>query len=401
MKIINRKVENPDIENSEIENPDIENSDIENPDIENSDIENPEIENSDIENPDIENPDIEKPSTDKKSTMKNSMLRLMFSIPMICIFILIMRSTVKLTILVTIIKYFSCYEITKPQRYGNRVKMIMNFLGWYFIVVSDIYLSQFTLMKFNSDHLPEFVLQKTSFACFLLYLIGTIIFIMSLKKKTLKNQFAHLAVIHLAILVGVIPSHLAINIIFKNRMWFFICTSLVIVNDIAAYLVGKSIGKTQLIKLSPKKTVEGFIGASIATFIWGYLIIYFEYFMLPELREKFGYFKIFSFFIPKLYFHILPFIFFAGFVAPFGGFFASAYKRTFKLKDFSGVIPGHGGVTDRVDCQVLMIFFTYTYLMTFLRPKKTVEEIVHEIIRRYSSDDILKISKMLRDFVVQ
>jgi CDP-diglyceride synthetase len=35
-----------------------------------------------------------------------------------------------------------------------------------------------------------------------------------------------------------------------------------------------------------------------------------------------------------------------------GGFFASGFKRAFKIKDFGDTIPGHGGFTDRMDCQV-------------------------------------------------
>ena len=35
-----------------------------------------------------------------------------------------------------------------------------------------------------------------------------------------------------------------------------------------------------------------------------------------------------------------------------GGFFASGFKRAFELKDFGDTIPGHGGITDRFDCQV-------------------------------------------------
>jgi len=41
---------------------------------------------------------------------------------------------------------------------------------------------------------------------------------------------------------------------------------------------------------------------------------------------------------------------FAAFIAPFGGFFASGVKRAFKIKDFGDSIPGHGGLTDRMDC---------------------------------------------------
>lgn len=46
---------------------------------------------------------------------------------------------------------------------------------------------------------------------------------------------------------------------------------------------------------------------------------------------------------------------FASLLAPFGGFFASGFKRGFKIKDFGDSIPGHGGVTDRFDCQVRQV----------------------------------------------
>lgn len=53
---------------------------------------------------------------------------------------------------------------------------------------------------------------------------------------------------------------------------------------------------------------------------------------------------------------------FACTLAPFGGFFASGFKRAFKIKDFGNSIPGHGGITDRFDCQIMMAMFTYVYL---------------------------------------
>jgi phosphatidate cytidylyltransferase len=64
--------------------------------------------------------------------------------------------------------------------------------------------------------------------------------------------------------------------------------------------------------------------------------------------------------------HILVFASFASLIAPFGGFFASGLKRTFKIKDFGDSIPGHGGITDRMDCQFIMGFFAYMYYHSFI-----------------------------------
>lgn len=52
---------------------------------------------------------------------------------------------------------------------------------------------------------------------------------------------------------------------------------------------------------------------------------------------------------------------FASLVAPFGGFFASGFKRAFNIKDFGQSIPGHGGMTDRMDCQ-------YVWYLTLRTP---------------------------------
>lgn len=59
--------------------------------------------------------------------------------------------------------------------------------------------------------------------------------------------------------------------------------------------------------------------------------------------------------------------FFASVVAPFGGFLASAIKRAYGIKDFDSVIPGHGGVTDRLDCQFLMALCTWVHYNTFVK----------------------------------
>jgi phosphatidate cytidylyltransferase len=56
--------------------------------------------------------------------------------------------------------------------------------------------------------------------------------------------------------------------------------------------------------------------------------------------------------IMPIQWHALALGLFASIIAPFGGFFASGFKRAFKFKDFGDSIPGHGGFTDRMDCQV-------------------------------------------------
>ncbi|XP_034054390.1 phosphatidate cytidylyltransferase 2-like isoform X3 [Gymnodraco acuticeps] len=61
---------------------------------------------------------------------------------------------------------------------------------------------------------------------------------------------------------------------------------------------------------------------------------------------------------------------FASIMGPFGGFFASGFKRAFKIKDFANTIPGHGGIMDRFDCQYLMATFVNVYISSFIRGRR-------------------------------
>lgn len=65
-----------------------------------------------------------------------------------------------------------------------------------------------------------------------------------------------------------------------------------------------------------------------------------------------------------------------------GGFFASGFKRAFKIKDFGDSIPGHGGLTDRMDCQVVMAVFANIYYNTFVKlPVATVASLLQTVRR--------------------
>ena len=80
-------------------------------------------------------------------------------------------------------------------------------------------------------------------------------------------------------------SHFIVNNILEGLIWFWVPASLVICNDCFAYIWGKLFGRTPLIALSPKKTVEGFVGAFWSTLIfgviWGTLFMRWDYMICP------------------------------------------------------------------------------------------------------------------------
>ncbi|MED6153029.1 phosphatidate cytidylyltransferase [Stylosanthes scabra] len=100
--------------------------------------------------------------------------------------------------------------------------------------------------------------------------------------------------------------------------------------------------------------------------------------------------------------HALCLGLFASIIAPFGGFFASGFKRAFKIKDFGDSIPGHGGITDRMDCQMVMAVFAYIYHQSFVVPQSlSVEMILDQILMNLSFNEQQALYKRLGEILQQ
>lgn len=120
--------------------------------------------------------------------------------------------------------------------------------------------------------------------------------------------------------------------------------------DTTAYYVGRYLGKNKLCpKVSPKKTIEGSIGgllgSALACGIFGFII------------------KTFGVNIPLIHFFIIGLI--CGVFCQFGDLAASSIKRYVNVKDYSNLIPGHGGILDRFD-SILFASVVVYYYITFV-----------------------------------
>ena len=92
---------------------------------------------------------------------------------------------------------------------------------------------------------------------------------------------------------------------------------------------------------------------------------------------------------------------FASLIAPFGGFFASGLKRTFKVKDFGESIPGHGGITDRMDCQFIMGMFTFMYYQSFIAVyKASVGGVIEMAVQGLDEEGVVEVVRGLGKFLV-
>lgn len=274
-------------------------------------------------------------------------------------------------------------------------------LNWYFLFATIYYLDSESFFNFFQESIYDNKILSLlaihhKIISYTSYIAGFIFFVATLQKGYYKFQFAQLCMTHTTLILVVFQSHLIIDNILNGLIWFFLPVGLVIVNDIFAYLCGITFGRTQLIAISPKKTVEGFVGAWVCTGLFALLFAFFlsksSYLICPATNlttNIFNYprcdpnpvfisqiyqlpanlveiFHLETISLKPIYIHALNFATFASLIAPFGGFFASGLKRAFGIKDFGDTIPGHGGITDRLDCQFFMGSFSYLYIQTFV-----------------------------------
>ncbi|KAL3508441.1 hypothetical protein ACH5RR_027842 [Cinchona calisaya] len=327
---------------------------------------------------------------------------------------------------VIVIQIFMTAELFSLRRRVNEERHLPGFrlLNWHFFFTAMLYvygriLSQHLVKTVTSEKvfykLVNGLIKYHMVICYFLYIAGVICFILTLKKKMYKYQFGQYAWTHMILIVVFMQSSFTVANIFEGIFWFLLPASLIAINDVAAYLFGFFFGRTPLIKLSPKKTWEGFIGASAAAMTSAFLLANilgrFQWLTCPRKDLSTGwldcdsgplfkpdYYSL-SGWLPKWFpwkeisvlpvqWHALCLGLFASIIAPFGGFFASGFKRAFKIKDFGASIPGHGGFTDRMDCQMVMAIFSYIYYQSFIASQDNpVEMILDQIVRHLSFEE--------------
>ena len=127
----------------------------------------------------------------------------------------------------------------------------------------------------------------------------------------------------------------------KFRQLFFIGIMISVLTDAGAYYVGKTIGNIKIFPTtSPNKTLEGIIGGSL--------------FCVVFLSMLFWYFP--SFFTLNTNLTVFVFLIVISSLASiFGDYLQSRFKRTQGVKDSGNILPGHGGLSDRLDSHLVTL----------------------------------------------
>ena len=193
-----------------------------------------------------------------------------------------------------------------------------------------------------SERIADVIVTAVSFICTIDYsLFGFVLLILSLyipvrmiiavnvhhENAVRSFLYSLLAIVYVAVPLIIISC----AAIFSYE---FVLVTFVIIwlNDTGAYLTGRAFGRTKLCeRLSPKKTWEGFFGGLILSMIAGYFTP-----SLLNLGDNSG-------ILMAAYAALVSIL------GTFGDLFESMIKRTLGVKDSGNIIPGHGGILDRID----------------------------------------------------
>ena len=130
------------------------------------------------------------------------------------------------------------------------------------------------------------------------------------------------------------------NIFIIDKYFFLAILMICIFSDVGGYAFGKTFGGKKLTKISPNKTISGSIGSFILSYL-GFFVIYFYFHDLLSVKINFEA----LFFIPFL----------ISTICQIGDLFISFYKRKAKIKNTGNLIPGHGGLLDRIDGSIFAL----------------------------------------------
>jgi phosphatidate cytidylyltransferase len=183
----------------------------------------------------------------------------------------------------------------------------------------------------------------------LLVSVKCLLFLFNEKQKTLTSYSKYVYLIGYIILPFLLITKIPFGKVGYNPKIIISIFILIWTNDTFAYIVGKSIGKRKLFeKVSPKKTIEGFVGGVVFAVLASYIIS--KYYI--EIVESNTFIWIITALIVSIF-------------GTIGDLIESKFKRIAGVKDSGRIMPGHGGILDRLDSVIFatpIIFLFYQIL---------------------------------------
>lgn len=327
----------------------------------------------------------------KKSKFSDLLIRLGSAAALISFEIFVIcAGPIAIGLEIFLIQFIAVYEFVRISVKPDKESLLSFFikcLPYLLAFLTSYYVS--APLFFNElvpkCQIKDILLDYHNFICFASLALLLVLFVINLTPENDSYAFTRLAWSILACVCLVAPANLYIYVANISLFWFITGVSLIAWNDTFAYFCGRLFGRHKLIALSPNKTVEGFVGALICTLVIGWFtpcaFAKIPYSYCPHVRpfnfntecltppEFDAFYTQVSgqpYLVYPAQFHSLVIALFASLICPFGGFLGSGLKRAHGIKDFGNLIPGHGGIVDRCDCQFVMAAFLYFYLNAFV-----------------------------------
>lgn len=204
------------------------------------------------------------------------------------------------------------------------------------VLLATFLYSLFYVIDFNRNY-DLLLLAATLFVS-----IQLILFLFSKKNNFIDLTSKYIYLLGYIIFPFIIITKLPFGIQGYNSKIIISIFLLIWTNDTFAYIVGKSIGRNKLLeRVSPKKTIEGFLGGIVFTILASLLIS--EYYIGGAKGIWIG----------------IAFI--IGLFGTIGDLIESKFKRIAGVKDSGKIMPGHGGVLDRLDSVIFVAPFIYLF----------------------------------------
>jgi len=241
--------------------------------------------------------------------------------------------------LATIILFFILGTITLFEL--QKLLDFKNYLSYIIFPIALVYFN-YSSLYFSFPEIQDFIL----FSFVIISLFVKLLLLRDLFSLRGRNAFKEKK--HIITLLYIVPSMVFLTLIpdfyegYDTYILLYVFL-LMWINDSFAFLYGKNFGKQKLFeRISPKKTVEGFLAGFICTIIGGIIISYFHdnlslynWIIIGILVSVFG---------------------------TLGDLIQSKFKRKASVKDSGKILPGHGGVFDRMDSIIFSSTFVYAFL---------------------------------------
>ena len=135
----------------------------------------------------------------------------------------------------------------------------------------------------------------------------------------------------------------------RDYLHLLLVVTICVSTDIGGYVFGNIFKGPKLTKISPKKTYSGVIGSFLLSLIFTNLFLDFS-----SNVKSFEFTK-----------EMFLFILLVSFISQIGDIIVSYFKRKSKIKDTGTIIPGHGGILDRIDGMIFALPFSYVFFLNF------------------------------------